>query len=546
MMEKKADFELTTIIGACGLSQVLITLTSNLAILTAVWTTMFMTFGAYNPGWACLDGNVTSRTNYYMYSNDSNPNNRSIAIEYEFPSKSPLYRATSHNLTGVEWSTDCSVRDKCEHLVFNPDSSTIVSEWDLSCESSLISSAIISIQMAGGFIGCHLGGYISNTFGRKTSIYIHLLIQAGSNGIAIFSTSWQMYATIAFFKGLGAAGVIATAYPYPLEFANGYWRGVIVSIPPWNISFLIFAVVVYFLRNWKVLHIISPVISAIVLITALCAPESVRWLTVKGRVDQAKKVVRRIALLNRHPLPDTRGIDNLAKYEKEQMGGHTYTYKDLFKTSEVRSLVIKTTLIWFTMASLYYGISFGLKSINGDMYINLIISAALEIPAIMCVAFFINKFGRRKSAMFYITVEIVCCFLVVAVYFLTSGHTKDLAVLILALFSKMMIIGFWGIYDVYANELFPTVLRTMSYGYLTSISNLTTIIAPYLFPSEEYMHISFICAGVLGIFALAITSTFEETKGKELKDIIGSNTINVYENNEVGISQKNRTIAKGN
>ena len=67
--------------------------------------------------------------------------------------------------------------------------------------------------------------------------------------------------------------------------------------------------------------------------TPRLTPESVRWLLLHDKVEEAEKVIRRVVTLNRKPMPDLETIRKVARQEmeREKRGGRKYTYLDLFK-----------------------------------------------------------------------------------------------------------------------------------------------------------------------------------------------------------------------
>lgn len=62
-------------------------------------------------------------------------------------------------------------------------------------------------------------------------------------------------------------------------------------------------------------------------------PESVRWLVLHNRMEEAEKAIQRVVIMNRKPMPDLEVIRKVARreVERENRGGRKYTYLDLFK-----------------------------------------------------------------------------------------------------------------------------------------------------------------------------------------------------------------------
>lgn len=74
-------------------------------------------------------------------------------------------------------------------------------------------------------------------------------------------------------------------------------------------------------------------------------PESLRWLAVKGRLEEARSVLNKMATFNKKPMPDTSILELIAMEEKaEGEKSKSYTYKHLFLT---RSLTKRTVITWY-------------------------------------------------------------------------------------------------------------------------------------------------------------------------------------------------------
>lgn len=66
------------------------------------------------------------------------------------------------------------------------------------------------------------------------------------------------------------------------------------------------------------------------------SPESVRWLLVKGKVQQAEAALRKVAKCNQKPIPE----EPLKGCERQRLGD----LRDLFKS---RSITHKTLVSWY-------------------------------------------------------------------------------------------------------------------------------------------------------------------------------------------------------
>ncbi|XP_055955905.1 solute carrier family 22 member 4-like [Patella vulgata] len=63
--------------------------------------------------------------------------------------------------------------------------------WDLMCERKWITPIITSIQMAGVLVGAVVAGQSADTFGRKKTFYLTLLLHSILTVAIAFVTSWM-------------------------------------------------------------------------------------------------------------------------------------------------------------------------------------------------------------------------------------------------------------------------------------------------------------------------------------------------------------------
>ena len=342
--------------GGCGPFQVLLVVATYAAQISAVWGVMFMAFGNYHPKWWCYDNSKQAFNNsaYHLggpiktISASMLPNGTS-GLDSDLERRGLVGGGRSafvNPATGGVWSVrpgdsrrdnqtgTCNILQKCPRVAFDPDSSTVASEWALICEEAWSQSAIISIQMTGVLVGACLGGFIGDRRGRKVTLYGHLFFMAVFNIIAIFSPSWQVFAFFRFLIGDCVGAILACCIIYPMEFVDVWWRGILGALPVWNVGAVSFSVAVWLLKDWKQLHIATAVLSLLIFLPVFWVPESMRWLAVHGKVDEAKCIANKIATMNSRPIPNTTVLEIIAKEEKRMSrikGTYSkYTVLDLF------------------------------------------------------------------------------------------------------------------------------------------------------------------------------------------------------------------------
>jgi OCT family organic cation transporter-like MFS transporter 4/5 len=123
--------------------------------------------------------------------------------------------------------------------------------------------------MGGLLVSGILAGQLSDTFGRKPTFFLSLLIMTISNLIAAFSISWEMFAVLRFLIGLGSGIYLATMYIYMIEFIPKKYRPMITALPAFPVFAALYGLVAWWLRDWKNLHYATTVICALTLLSVL-------------------------------------------------------------------------------------------------------------------------------------------------------------------------------------------------------------------------------------------------------------------------------------
>ncbi|CAG5120460.1 unnamed protein product [Candidula unifasciata] len=456
-----------------------------------------MMFGKYNPGWSCQGDtwfNLTENNHHTIQQDGTNVS--------EFTSR----------------LCSCGEMKTSRNWTFNNAASTIITEWNLICDDSWKSSLIVSVQMTGVLFGAYAGGQIGDTFGRKFSIHGSCALMVIANLVAIFSVSWQMYAAIMFFIGLFVGCILPSCYVYNFEFLPSWWRG-FITLPIWSLSTCLFALCVMALKNWRHLHVAIAFIALLAFLPVFWLPESMRFLAVHGHLKKANKVVKRISRLNKTPLPDTSIMETIAKIESRSLkAGASYTYLHLFHIN-VRKYTLVLGYIWFVLALSQYMIGFGLSALSGDFFVNMLLFFALPFPVRLIAAFLVTKFGRKLTASVLLLLSSIFSFVIVVIQLVALQEGKGLPTTVLAIGINMLTEGAWGTTVIFGNELFPTDIRTLSYGFCSSAARLAAIIAPHLIPKHSLpMYAAFIIQGLLQLTSFAAYLTLPESKGKPLQE----------------------------
>ncbi len=189
--------------------------------------------------------------------------------------------------------------------------SVIGREWQLTYGQGAI---ILYGAGVGAIIGSLVWGSLGDLFGRKMQTVTGTFICGISAGLIglVPTGAWVLLAVLRFFVGFGLAAGVTPALTIIVELTPTRWRTGITSF------FIVFASAGTLLASftaatlleafgWRGVAMTGFVAVVIGLLVWLFVPESVRWLTAKGRFTEARaEVAKQLGLsLNSVPLPTT-------------------------------------------------------------------------------------------------------------------------------------------------------------------------------------------------------------------------------------------------
>ena len=125
----------------------------------------------------------------------------------------------------------------------------------------------MSVQFAGVFVGNVVGGQVADLIGRRPPFYIAMATASLCMFVAIFSTSWVMFAVFRFFMGVAMGFQITVMYNIQTEFVLPRWRTWVVAMPSWYISSAVFSLVAWGLQDWKHLQAVGVAIGVVSVLT---------------------------------------------------------------------------------------------------------------------------------------------------------------------------------------------------------------------------------------------------------------------------------------
>ncbi|KAK7503285.1 hypothetical protein BaRGS_00005550 [Batillaria attramentaria] len=483
-------------IGEFGIFQKLMYLLVNLLGITHGARMMIAEFMLYNPQHRCaLPG----------YKNDT--------YEVQSAEHESLVNHFVPNATGNQeddvydhchlysYSSDpnhvATSTEKCDRWVYDTSlfSKTAITEFDLVCDDSLLGSHSQTSQMVGYFIGVLVFGAIGDKFGRKTAMYLSVLVYiVGGIGLA-WSPSYAVFVVLRFFNGASSAGAYTAACVLSLEMVGPnkrLWVGVLIH-GTFAAGAVVLDFMAYFIRDWTLLTIVATSPAIFALSYWWLIPESPRWLIKKGRTEEADRILRKMAKFNGTHFPEDlmqqQAVSEKEPAEKSDAEGDDTAGKtqgvlrDFLRMFTYRVLLIRNLVLflnWFAVSMSYYGLSFTADQLAaGDIFTNFLLSMSMDLPANVLVLLLLDRWGRRPLHTVSMVMGGVACLIGVLTTMVAPDEYQWVTVVVAMLGKMGSSAGFILVY-IYASELFPTTVRSAGMGVSSAMARLGSIVASYV------------------------------------------------------------------
>ncbi|KAL3066767.1 hypothetical protein OYC64_016670 [Pagothenia borchgrevinki] len=403
--------------------------------------------------------------------------------------------------------------------------STVTSQWDLVCDKRGKNKATATIFFVGVMFGAVTFGSLSDRFGRRIMLLVSYVSGMLFAIASAFSTSYLMFAVLRFFTGFCITGIVIVSVVLSVEWVDIEHRklvGVIDSLS-WAFGNIVFAAIAYFVNDWRwlILSVTSPLILAI--ITWRWMPESARWLIANGRLKEAQMYLKRCAKMNRtEDSIQTLNIETLATIVVTGKSDRTYSYLDLIRTPNIRKLALRTGVVWFCVATAFYGISFNLTGFGLNIYLTQFAYATIELPAKVAIYYLLDKIGRRRTEVGALLMTAACLGINIVI-------PKDMSVVrtVVSVLGKGCSAASFGTIVLYSSELYPTVIRQNGMGYNSFVARLGVAVAPMILLLDEVWKelpqvVLFSAAVLGGIVASALPETRNRCLPETIEDIESS------------------------
>ena len=396
----------------------------------------------------------------------------------------------------------------------------IITEFGLK-QQPLVSGLLLSAGYLGMFVGALSCGVLADHIGRKKTLLFTILTMTVFTALNSLAPDPLTMAVLRFLAGIGLGGALPQPGVYVSEYVPAKYRGRFLGLveTSWVYGALLSLVLSRFLIpsvGWRPTFLVALVPLFLVPIVVFSAPESIRFLQLKGRTEEAT------ALLMRYKLVPA-DLGQVAKVVPEKSGSKA-ALKELW-SPHFRKRTAMLWIAWAVLVYTYHGIFTWLPTFYASPPMNLTVVRSIEwvlivtlaqVPGYYTAALLLDRVGRKPIAITYLALAGVGSVLL-------SLAISPSSILLWSIVISFFNLGAWSALYAYTPELYPTRVRGTGAGAAASIGRAAGVIAPtatpllYAYGGLPAAFTVFALAHILGAIAVAVLGT--ETKGRSLEEI---------------------------
>lgn len=417
--------------------------------------------------------------------------------------------------------------------------------------NDFMSGLSVSGALAGCVLGAWFAGKFADRYGRvKALLTAAILFIVSSIGSSLASAIWP-FIIFRLIGGLGVGLASVVGPTYIAEVSPTKMRGFLASFQQFAVGIGMLASTIannllakesggadsllwLGLSTWRWMLMVMLVPAVIMLVAALRLPETPRYLVLKGRYDEAAKLLEHI---NGTQNPENKvhqireSIGNETSPKLSDLLGHTFGLKKVVWIGILVALFQQfcgVNVILYYDSSLWRSMGF---SEQRALDIAMIRTFAAFIPMVISMVL-IDRVGRRKLLAFGSAGMSV--FLFVAAFGFAhatmdaSGLRLDGAwapiTLIAVYLFYLTFCGTWGpAMWVVLGEIFPNNIRAVGMAVATAFNWIGNFIVSTSFPSLQHgigLGGTYLVYGVFAAISLVfVIKGMPETAGVELEDM---------------------------
>jgi sugar porter (SP) family MFS transporter len=391
-----------------------------------------------------------------------------------------------------------------------------------------------SVLVLGSILGALSAGRIADAVGRKRTMVLVAGCYSVFAVLSALSPGIVALGAVRFLLGVTVGISIVAAPLFIAESTPARIRGSAVAM--YQVACVAGIAITYFVNwglsgggHWRIMLGLSAIPAALVVLPLLRLPDSPRWYVLKGRTEEAVRVMRSTD-------PDVDPVAETASIARElrmERGGRGGSLGQMVRKPFFRATVFVVGMGFFCQitginAVTYYSPeifqTMGFTGSGQSFFLPALVQLA-SLVATIGALFVVDRFGRRVVLLSGIGTMLAMLVVLSAVFGagLLTGAGTWVGFLAILLFTAAFNFGFGSLIWVYASEAFPARLRSLGASVMLTADLVANFLVAQFFPAlleKVGAGLTFGGFAVLALCAIVFMSRMApETRGRQLEEI---------------------------
>ncbi|KAL4711636.1 hypothetical protein ACJJTC_011344 [Scirpophaga incertulas] len=363
-----------------------------------------------------------------------------------------------------------NVTVKCKEWFYD-DSTSFVAEFDLACQDWK-RTLVGTVHSFGYMVGLLIVGPLSDRLGRKLTLVITGML-GGAIGVAKSFAVWYWLYIVLEFLEAALGDNCSPMFILTIEVVSTKKRTLFYILCSFGYIFgaVMLPTAAWLFPYWRTFLRVIYTPALFFFFYLYTIDESPRWLLTKGKKDKAIAIIEKAAATNKIQI-DKNVLEKLEYVEEKKLG-----FFELLKITFSSRTLAKRCLIcivwWTTSTFVNFGMTINSVSLQGNKYVNYILTALVDIPAHVVIIYILNHFKRK--------IPLISSFIVGAILCLTQPFVPTYLPWLSIMFymaAKLMSSFYFSITYMFTSELFPTYTRNSMHALCSSLGRIGAIVAP--------------------------------------------------------------------
>jgi MFS family permease len=457
-----------------------------------------------------------------------------------------------------------------------------VAAFDLQCERAALATAASSALFVGFLLASSWWGALADRRGRRAAALASGWLSAAASLLSAIAPTYPALLLARALLGAAVAGLPVSLYPLCVEIAGPRARGRagILSQAVYHLGEWLLPLLAWLLADWRLLCLAVAVSGALTTLLAHAVPESPRWLLVRGREAEARRVLQALAKGNGRleglppglrlglyasaasptvgaraaaaaslslppsplplpayplspspcaappppacpPPPSSNPKPNPKHLEHEhgnQEEEGSQGLAELWRHRRSRAFVVAVSVATFVAAAGFYVCSL-VDALPGSLALTFFMTSIAELPFALALAHWVDAWGRKPA----VAALLAGGGLAAAVCGASPASARALQ-LVSATVAKGAISAAWGGLVTWSAELFSTSLRAQALAVSNQSARLGGVLAPFVAHAAAragWPEGQFFVAGLAAMLVAALVGwTLPETRGVAQPDTL--------------------------